>query len=238
MDWSNWHNQYDTTASLQVRLRIVREQISIVLHACPPGPIRLVSLCAGDGRDLVGAVKKHPRRHDVVAFLIDTDEESLMRGRVAAAEAGLERRLQFIQADAMLAAGYVKRVPADVLLTSGVLGHLRPEGVRSLIDGLAMLCRQGGWLVWNRPLCLNDGQRQVPALRQGLREAGWLETQLRLTSSDGFACGLCQFQGRTIPLDASRVLFEFVGLEHLAESTSEQAASVGRHQGNPLPARS
>ena len=69
MDWNAWYQQYDSFPSLQARLRIVCEQIVATLNDCPPGPIQIVSVCAGDGRDVIGAVQSHPRRNDVVAWL-------------------------------------------------------------------------------------------------------------------------------------------------------------------------
>ena len=55
MNWDHWYQEYDHSPSLQARLRIMRQQIAAALDESAPGPIHVVSICAGDGRDLVGA---------------------------------------------------------------------------------------------------------------------------------------------------------------------------------------
>src|SRR5437879_339115 len=100
MQWDDWYKHYETLPSLQARLKIVREQITAALEDCPPGPIQILSICAGDGRDLVETLFNHPRRGDVTAALLDNHAESIGRGRAAADAAGLGRQLQFVNADA------------------------------------------------------------------------------------------------------------------------------------------
>jgi hypothetical protein len=53
-DWLEWHDLYNTEPKLQQRLEIVQEYISYSLDNSPTGTIRVVSACAGDGRDLLG----------------------------------------------------------------------------------------------------------------------------------------------------------------------------------------
>ena len=221
MDWSEWYKQYDSFPGLQARLRLVGEQIVVALDACPSGPIQIISLCAGDGRDVIGALQGHPRRHDVNALLLDSHAESLARGRAAAAGAGLARQLRFIEADASLASNYAAAVPADLVLISGFLGHLRHEDVPRLIASLPMFCKTGGWAIWNRHLILHDGHKQVPAIREFFRQAKFEEVFFGTPDPNGFAVGRVRFTGRPEPLDASRVLFEFVGLDRLLSVPGE-----------------
>src|ERR1700733_6750876 len=54
-DWYDWHAFYDDPGSgLSRRLLWVQDQIRAALDAAPPGPIRAISLCAGQGLDLIG----------------------------------------------------------------------------------------------------------------------------------------------------------------------------------------
>ncbi|MGA3285733.1 MAG: AMP-binding protein, partial [Verrucomicrobiota bacterium] len=215
MDWNEWYKQYDSFHSLQTRLRIVREQIVATLNDCPPGPIQIVSVCAGDGRDVIGAVQSHPRRNDVTALLLDNHAESIARGKAAAEQAGLGRQLRFLEADATQAGNYAGAVPADLVLLSGFLGHLRHKDVPRLIESLPMLCRKGGWTIWNRHLVMHKGREQVPVIRELFRRTRFEEVHFETTAPDGFAVGRGRFAGRVKSLDPARVLFEFVGLDHL-----------------------
>lgn len=52
------------------RLVAVVDEVRRALLDAPPGPFRLASLCAGEGRDLAGALTGHPRSPDVDALLI------------------------------------------------------------------------------------------------------------------------------------------------------------------------
>ena len=54
-DWHAWYDEYDNPdSSLSRRLETVRASLRTVLQAAD-GPVRLVSLCAGDGRDDVAS---------------------------------------------------------------------------------------------------------------------------------------------------------------------------------------
>jgi amino acid adenylation domain-containing protein len=235
MNWNEWHKHYDSLPSLQERLRIVREQIAAALDGCPPGPVQIVSICAGDGRDLLGALENHPRRNDVAALLLDNNAESIARGKAAAEKIGLTRPLRFLAADATLAKNYLGAVPADLVLLSGFLGHLRHEDVPGLIGSLPMFCKSGGQTIWNRHLVLHDGREQVPLIRELFRKANFEEIHFSKTDSNGFAVGRARFCRQPKPLDPSRVLFEFVGLDRLlsseeppkAETVSDEEVKIG-----------
>lgn len=74
MDWQAWHDTYDVPDSWMARrLRAVQDRIREALDTAPPGPLRVVSVCAGQGRDLVDVLADHPRRDDVAARLVELD---------------------------------------------------------------------------------------------------------------------------------------------------------------------
>jgi hypothetical protein len=73
-DWYDWHAPYgDPSSGLSLRLSWVQERIWAALDEAPPGPIRLISMCAGQGHDVLGALPGHPRRGDVTARLVELD---------------------------------------------------------------------------------------------------------------------------------------------------------------------
>jgi hypothetical protein len=62
-DWYAWHAQYDRPGTvLARRLAAIQDQIRAALDTAPPGPIRAISMCAGQGRDLLGVLVGHARR--------------------------------------------------------------------------------------------------------------------------------------------------------------------------------
>lgn len=88
-DWYAWHDQYTDPASpLSRRLAEVRTHVGAALDAARPGPLRAVSLCAGQGRDLIPVLATHPRGGDVTARLVELDPRNVEVARAAVARAG------------------------------------------------------------------------------------------------------------------------------------------------------
>jgi hypothetical protein len=54
------------------------------LERAPAGDICLISLCAGQGRDVIGVLTGHPCRDDVRARLVELDERAVALARPAA----------------------------------------------------------------------------------------------------------------------------------------------------------
>src|SRR6266508_2492219 len=68
LDWQAWHRPYDDPDSpLSRRLHVVQELVRAVLDQAAPGSITAISICAGEGRDLLGVLADHPRSADVAA---------------------------------------------------------------------------------------------------------------------------------------------------------------------------
>jgi len=88
MDWVKWHERYENSPSLAARLEIVRAHIASCLDNCGPRPIQVLSVCAGDGRDLLWALRDHPRVQDVRACLVEVNPELVQRGEAAVRAAG------------------------------------------------------------------------------------------------------------------------------------------------------
>src|ERR1700694_3658252 len=83
--WLDWHGAYDVPDSpLALRLAVVQQCIADALDAAAPGPVRVISMCAGDGRDLLGALDGHPRGRDVTGRLLELDPALAARARAAA----------------------------------------------------------------------------------------------------------------------------------------------------------
>ena len=67
-DRVNWHDEYDDPGSpLAIRLGRVQDEIRQAIARRPVGPVRLASVCAGEGRDVIATLDHHPRGADVHA---------------------------------------------------------------------------------------------------------------------------------------------------------------------------
>jgi hypothetical protein len=149
-DWAAWHAAYDDPSSfLNVRLRMVRQRLSEAISAAPAGPVRLVSLCAGQGRDVIGVLPGHPRRDDVHAVLVESDPRNAEAASRAAAQAGL-RQVEVREADAAVVATFADALPADVLLLCGIFGNISEEDIRFTVEAAPAMCRPGGTVIWTR----------------------------------------------------------------------------------------
>lgn len=171
-DWERWHEQYDDEGSpLRVRLALVQRHLAEALASMPAGPIRLVSLCAGQARDVIGVLPGHHRQADVTALLVEFDANLADQARIRAAAADLAG-LQVRQADAGLVASYADALPADVLLLCGIFGNISDDDIRRTIRAAAIMCRPGGTVIWTRHRRDPD---LTPQLREWFTEAGFDE---------------------------------------------------------------
>src|SRR4051812_29233674 len=88
-DWLAWHAQYDDPQSpLSRRLRVVQGRLSEWLDE-HEGAVRVVSACAGDGRDVIEVLGRRPDAERVSAVLIEWDPRNADAARRSAQGAGL-----------------------------------------------------------------------------------------------------------------------------------------------------
>jgi ubiquinone/menaquinone biosynthesis C-methylase UbiE len=149
-DWVAWHGEYDDPDSaLSMRLDRVAWHLSRALDAARAGQIRLVSLCAGQGRDVLRVLPGHPRMRDVWAVLVEASAENAAMARQQAASSGMTG-VEVRHADASLIENIADVVPADVLLLSGIFGNVSDADIERTIAAAAWLCAEGGTVIWTR----------------------------------------------------------------------------------------
>lgn len=201
-DWLAWHALYDDPASNHgKRLEVVRSQIARIITAHPPGPIRAISMCAGDGRDLLGVLATSARAEDVSGRLVELHPELVERAR-AAAPPGID----VLCADAGEARSYIEAVPADLVVACGIFGNISDEDVRATIDAWPMLCAKGGAVVWTRHGREPDLR---PAIRSWIAEAGFAE-EFYVGPPGGFGIGVARLERGSVPLDPDARFFCFL----------------------------
>ena len=206
-DWYTWHHDYDEPGTaLARRLAAVQDQIRTALDAAPPGPLHAVSLCAGQGRDLIGALARHPRRDDVSARLVELDPRNAAAARDAAEAAGLPQ-VEVVTGDAALTDHYAGMVPAYLVLVCGVFGNMTDDDVRRTIGYCTQLCAHGGTVVWTRGRWEPDLVPQICDWFAGCGfELGWVSDP-----AQGWGAGAHRFTGTPVPLERGARMFTFTG---------------------------
>jgi predicted RNA methylase len=217
--WVRWHEPYEDPASpLSVRLRVVQSHIRQALQSAEPGPLRIVSLCAGQGRDVIDVLADHPRSGDVAALLVELDPELVAFARRRAADAGLAAQVSVVEGDASQCRWYADMVPAHLVLVCGVFGNISEEDIAGTIAALPGFCQPQGSVIWTRH------RRQpgvVDRIRADFAAAGFEEVSFEAPDSYVLAVGHHRFlgppprPGSPAAFDPERRLFEFVGDGHL-----------------------
>jgi hypothetical protein len=147
MDWHRWHDGYGPGGGLLDRLALVRGQLTQAIAEAPPGPVMIISVCAGQGHDVVAALAESPRRSEVRARLVEADERNVASARARVAEAGLDG-VEVVQGDAGSTDPYLGAAPAGIVLLCGVFGSLTDADVDRLVAGLPQLCGPGAQVIW------------------------------------------------------------------------------------------
>lgn len=221
MDWQAWHDGYDNPDSgLARRLEAVQAHFRAALDTAPAGPLRVVSLCAGQGRDVLGVLADHPRREDVRARLVELDDRNTTAAAHSARAAGLNQ-VEILTADASLTDCYRDMVPADIVLVCGVFGNITDADIARTIDACTQLCRNGGTVIWTRHRGVPD---RVPQICEWF-EARDFSLQWLSKPDAGFGVGVHRFAGEPQSLVPGLRMFTFVGFNDLKQAKPADAES-------------
>ena len=210
-NWHTWHDAYDDPDSWQSRrLVTVRERIRNALDEAPPGPLTVLAMVAGQGRDVIPEVAAHPRRDDVTARLVELNPENTDAARAAVRAAGLSN-VEVVTGDAAFTGHYAGLAPADLLLICGLFVHISDEDVLRVVRHVPALVKRGGRVIWTRDL---GEPNLVPEICDWFADEGFekvFETGPEFTHA--------VFEHRSlrgsVPLPAATTLFTFVGIRKL-----------------------
>lgn len=205
-DYVQWLDRYDDPESpLSWRLRTIQGWLHDDLDS-RPGPVDVVSVCAGDGRDIIDVLHT---RHDagrVNIVLLEAHPTVADLARKRAGDAGLDR-VEVRTCDASFTGSYVGAVPADIVLLVGLLGNMSHEDVSTTIATTPQMCRPGASLIWSRGRDLDDINDRVRRefTDIGFTEQHYADSEQRTKP----ATGLMRYDGTTVPLEPNRRLFTF-----------------------------
>jgi protein-L-isoaspartate O-methyltransferase len=147
-------------------------------------PIRVLSLCAGDGRDLLPVLASTA----VVAgpvVLVEKDAGLAGNARRIAAALKLDT-VDVITGDAGDHEQFAGAYPVDLLLLCGIFGNVPERDIQTTVAATPAMLRNGGTVIWTRGSTQSDVRT---AIRRWFRAAGLNEIAFDSEPS-GFGVGV------------------------------------------------
>lgn len=175
-----WQRLYDDPERVVAqRLVIVQRLIRDVLvsHA---DEVKVVSICSGQGRDILGVLADYPGRHAVTGRLVELDPANTVEAAKRALQAGLDR-IEVVTGDASVTDAYAGAVPADLVLVCGVFGNIPDDDVHRTIDTLPQFCARDATVIWTRHRRPPD---LTPTIREWFADAGFVELTFESTVAE------------------------------------------------------
>jgi hypothetical protein len=227
-DWHEWHQGYDEpTSPLSSRLAIVQGFLRDAIDGAPPGPVQVVSMCAGQGRDILGVLEDHPRRRDVGGRLVELDP-----GLVDQARDRAPATIEVVCGDAGVTSMYEDAVPADIVIVCGVFGNINEADMDATLRALPMFCAPGATVVWTRHRRPPD---KTVDIRATLGATGFDEIGFVTAEGQVFGVGAHRFTGTPEPLRSHVRLFDFVGYDQLVDACPQCGFSYEMERSEVLP---
>ena len=206
-DWSSWHDEYEKEGSeLHLRKSCVQKNIAEIVDQSQPGPVTIVSICGGQCREVIGALENHPRRADIRGRLVELDPENAAFASAWAKQVGLDN-LEIFHGDASLTNSYKDLPPVDIVVISGVFGHIDDADRKRLIGFVRQLVRDDGFVVWTSH---SLGGGKAEEVRQHFRNFNFIEdNHAVLPGQFGFTVTRSRYTGEPVAFEPDATLFSF-----------------------------
>ncbi len=206
-DWSEWHRSYDDpTSRLSRRLHVVQDRLREAL-VDRRKRVQIISMCAGEGRDVIGVLADHPRRSDVLARLVELDARIADVAEGAARAASLDQ-VAVLRADAASTDSYDGAVPADIILACGIFGNISDDDIRRTVGYLPTLCAANATVIWTRAEA--PDRNVVSAIREWFDESGFDEVTFDAPVDDTFRVGVHRLRDAPSAYEGGITLFRFM----------------------------
>jgi len=159
-DWQAWHGHYDDRDSpLSRRLRVVQQRLNELVSG-EAGSQRVLSLCSGEGRDILPVLARlsNERRPEVV--LVELDPALAAAAERRAVDAGVAATV--VVGDAGLTKTWQTVAPVDVLMLCGIFGNISEADIRTTINAAHGVLTRGGSVIWTRGYFADQDGRASP----------------------------------------------------------------------------
>jgi hypothetical protein len=200
-DWTQWHDQYDVPgSSLSQRLSVVQDYLRRALietSASAPGQRRLISMCAGEGRDVLPVLADQDEPDQTRALLVELNPQLAERARTTAADLGLAN-VDVTTADAGITDPYLNFAPAHIVLACGVFGNISSDHIRQTIATLPSLLTDHGIVIWTRGRN-DDDTEPCHDIRDWFTDHGFTEVAFTAPHNARFRVGMHRPDPRTEP---------------------------------------
>lgn len=200
-DWPAWHQHYDDPASaLSRRLAVVERNVNKLVDQLSPR--KVLSLCAGDGRDIIGVLAGTSPERRPLTVLVELDQ-GLAADASARAQA-MDVDVTVVVGDAGATATWLEHVPVDLLMLCGIFGNICVDDIQQTIAATPAMVSPHGAVIWTRGAFAQQDLR--PQIRQWFRAAGWLELAYE-AEPEGFGVGVNQRTAATDGIGLPERLF-------------------------------
>ncbi|HEY3501713.1 MAG TPA: class I SAM-dependent methyltransferase family protein [Actinocatenispora sp.] len=199
-DWQRWHDGYDDPSS-----DLARRLAAVAGWVRRADPTRLVSICAGQGYDVLAGLAGSAAPQRISGRLVELDEANVAAARAGLAAAGLTG-IEVVRGDAGTTDAYAGAVPADLVLACGVFGNVSDADIRRTVDTLPAFCTTGATVLWTRHRRAPD---RTGDIRSWFAAAGFAELDFVAPDDALFSVGVARWPGPTPPLPPGRRLFTF-----------------------------
>lgn len=178
------------------------------LHGLVSGDVgvrRILTLCSGDGRDVLPVLARHPdeRRRELV--LVELDPALAATAERRAVELGVPATV--VVGDAGLAKTWQSVLPVDLLMLCGIFGNISEADIRTTIAAARGMLAPGGSVIWTRGYFTDNDLR--PQIGEWFIDTGFTEIAFD-SEPTGHGVGVNQLLPNTPAATIPDRLFSFV----------------------------
>ncbi len=178
---------------------MIQSEIDTWLDLTSPGPVTVLSVCAGDARDLLGVLAGRHDAQRVTATLVELDPALAEEARSAVAASRLTG-ITVLCADAGDPATYANVPRADLVLLCGVLGNIDDTDVERTIGAVRSWCADGARVIWTRARRDPD---LTPAIRSWFEDNGFEAVAYHAIPEGLAAVGVAELVSTVGPVTAT-----------------------------------